>query len=391
MDTAEDEGRRSADPDDPLSLVYVGSAENDFEHAGRVFALPPSSRVRFGRGEAFAVAAEAGGLTASVPLPWASGAHCELQARATPEGPRLWLRDLGSRNGTLLEGRRVEGEVPLALGRVFEVGRSFWTVRVQRTGGLSETSALFAVVAPPLRHVGSVLERVARSELPVLVIGETGTGKESIARAIHERSGRAGAFVVVGVSAFGPERMEAELGAGSRFAPGAARRGRGGTMYLADVGQLDGRAQVALLAALERLPAGEQGVRVVAGADRELRRSAGKGGHFRAELYSRLAGFEVRLPTLRESPEDIGLMVRQLGHMGDRARLRLSTPALRHLLGHSWPFNREQLLACLTTASMLPSTDGFIGEDVVRDALLGAHRSNLSLTDSEPPSGPLHH
>jgi transcriptional regulator of acetoin/glycerol metabolism len=195
----------------------------------------------------------------------------------------------------------------------------------------------------------------------------------------------------VSVAAFGSDRIEQEVGQGSRRVPGAARRGRGGTVYLADVGELDARGQAALLAVLERLSTDDdRGVRTIAGSDGELRRLAEQ-GHFRAELYSRLAGFEIRLPTLRACPEDIGLLVRQLGRDNERARLRLSTPALRHLLGHPWPFNREQLHACLTAASMLPSMDAVVGLDAVRDALRGARQSNVSNDEGESPSGPLPH
>jgi hypothetical protein len=390
MDTAEDEARRSSSSDEPLALIYIGSAENDFEGVGRTFPLPAAPiRVRFGRGDALDVRARGSDLAATIPLAWASGAHCELEVRATSHGTtQLWLHDLGSRNGTLLGGRRVEGEALLELGGVFEVGRSFWAVRQQSSCGAAVDEG--AKVMPPCRHVGPALEKVARSDLPVLIVGQTGTGKESIAHAIHERSGRSGAFVHVGVSAFRADQLDEELGQGSRRSPGAARRGRGGTVYLADVGGLDARSQAALLAVLERMPAGGQGVRVVAGSDRELRKSAGQ-GQFRAELYSRLAGFEIRLPSLRECPEDIGLLVRQLGCDGERPRIRLSTPALRYLLGHPWPFNREQLHACLETASMLPSMETAIGEQVVRDALRGARRTSLSSDDGAPLEKPIKH
>jgi pSer/pThr/pTyr-binding forkhead associated (FHA) protein len=386
--TAEDEGSRTPDASHPLTLVYLGSAENDFEGAGRAFMLAPTTKLlRFGRGESLGARASDSRLTVTVPLAWASSAHCELDVRGEDDVVQFVLRDLDSRNGTLVQGRRIVGEVPLRIGQVFEVGRSFWALRLGLSGD-DAGGGEGGHVLPPLRHAGPGLDKVARSDVPVLVMGETGTGKEAIARAVHGRSGRTGAFVHLGVSGFDAGQIEEELGQGSRRAPGAARRGRGGTVYLVDVGHLDDRAQTSLLAALERLSSGDSGVRVASGSDQDLRRLVSE-GRFRAALYSRLAGFEVRLPALRNRLEDIGLLVRQVGRDGERARLRLSTPALRCMLAHAWPFNREQLHACLTTASMLFSGDTIIGEDAIRDALLSS--SGEASHGGQPEPGPLRH
>jgi pSer/pThr/pTyr-binding forkhead associated (FHA) protein len=389
VDTVEEQGRRSPDPSRPLALVHIGSAENDFADAGRMFVLPSlPARVRFGRGDAFGARSSDSGMKVSVPSAWASGAHCELHVRVVAGTVELVLRDLGSRNGTLVDGRRIDGETPLGLDQPFEVGRSFWTLRMAPSGepGREDDDAF---VVPPLRHVPAGLGKVARTEVSVLVMGETGTGKERIARVVHERSGRTGPFVHLGVSGFDARRLEEELGEGSRRSPGIARRGRAGTLFLADVGRLDARAQVSVLAALERLPGGEGGIRVVSGSDVELRDLVAR-RRFRPELYSRLAGFEVRLPPLRDRLEDIALLVRQIGHDGDLPRFRLTTPAFRHLLGHGWPFNREQLHACLVTASMLPSGETTIGEEAIRDALR-SRRTNVSSADSPPDPRRLPH
>lgn len=391
VDTTEDDGRRGAEAAQPLALVYVGSAENDFDEAGRVFPLPaPARLVRFGRGTSLESRGDGQRVDLKVPLPWASGAHCELTIHPANEDVCFRLRDLDSRNGTLVGNHRIEGTAELELGQVFEVGRSFWMLRAFHAGD-EVVDEEHAAVVPPLRHVRSVLRKVARSEVPMLVIGETGVGKEGIARAVHERSGRSGVFVHVSVSALSPDRIERELGQGTRRVPGVARRARAGTLYLADVGKLDGGGQAALLSALKRLPVeGEQGIRIVAGTDRDLRDLAGR-NRFRPELYSRLAGFEVRLPPLRQRPEDIGLLVRQLCDDESRPALRLSTPALRYALGYDWPYNREQLRGALTAAAVLRSTDEVIEAQVLRDVIRGSRGTSLSIEPSRSTSGPVRH
>jgi DNA-binding NtrC family response regulator len=161
----------------------------------------------------------------------------------------------------------------------------------------------------------------------VLVTGETGTGKELVAKALHDKGPRArGPFVVVDCGALSPQLVESELfghergaftGAVARHV-GALERAHGGTVFLDEIGELPGPAQAALLGALERKRVRRVGgsaeialdVRIVAATHRDLRAEVNR-GTFRADLYYRIAGAHLSLPPLRERPEDIPLLVRR--------------------------------------------------------------------------------
>lgn len=206
------------------------------------------------------------------------------------------------------------------------------------------------------------VERIARSEATVLVMGETGTGKELIARHIHSISGRRGPFVAVNCGAFSESLIDAELfghESGAFTGASQARAGwfeaaNGGTLFLDEIGDLPMALQVKLLRVLQERQVVRLGsrkaipldVRLVAATNIDLARAV-EAQHFRADLYYRLSVAAVRLPPLRERPADIVPLARHFISVY-RSRLHLDDVALtegaqRVLLHYGWPGNIREL------------------------------------------------
>ena len=224
-----------------------------------------------------------------------------------------------------------------------------------------------------LKDVIDRVELVAKSDAPVLIFGETGTGKELIARAIHARSGRSqGPVLRVNCGAIPPELIDSELFGHERGAftgavesrKGWFERADGGTLFLDEIGELPGAAQVRLLRILqdgwlERV-GGEQpvhvDVRIVAATHRDLAEMVAR-GEFRADLWYRIAVFPLVLPPLRERQEDIGELA---AHFARRAATRFGLPEilptpddLRLLADYSWPGNVRELASVIDRAAIL--------------------------------------
>ncbi len=214
-----------------------------------------------------------------------------------------------------------------------------------------------------LAAVRRAIEQVAATDATVLVLGETGTGKELVARALHEQSRRArGAFVPVNGAALVPALVASELfGHEPGAFTGAVKRRVGrfeqahnGTLFLDEVGDLAADVQVALLRVLqegivERLGGGDAipvSVRLVAATNRDLAAEV-RAGSFRADLFYRLNVFPITLPPLRERKTDIpALAAHFLAHFAERHRrptTTISARALRTLDAHDWPGNVREL------------------------------------------------
>jgi hydrogenase-4 transcriptional activator len=224
-----------------------------------------------------------------------------------------------------------------------------------------------------LKHVMERVEQVAPTDAPVLVLGETGSGKEVIARAVHSRSRRAnGPVVRVNCGAIAPELVDSELFGHERGAfTGAAgtrkgwfERADGGTLFLDEIGELPRAAQVRLLrvlqdGALERVGGQDTirvDVRIVAATHRELETMV-REGTFREDLWYRLSVFPIRLPALRDRTEDIPALA---AHFVERAGKRLGGPGLAPtssdielLRGYWWPGNVRELAAVIERATIL--------------------------------------
>jgi transcriptional regulator with PAS, ATPase and Fis domain len=259
--------------------------------------------------------------------PTASRFHCELRV----DGRGVRIRDLDSKNGTVVDGTRVvEGYV--RDGSVLILGTTWIRVELGPPPAAAATGPTrfgrLLGAAPGMRAAFAALERAAASDATVLLEGETGTGKEEAAAALHAASRRAdGPFVVVDCGALPRELLLSELFGHEKGAFTGASEGRtgafaeaaGGTIFLDEIGELPLDLQPQLLRALERREIRRLGtnryqavdVRVIAATNRDLR-SEVNAERFRADLYYRLAVVTVRIPALRERPGDLPALARAL-------------------------------------------------------------------------------
>jgi transcriptional regulator with PAS, ATPase and Fis domain len=322
--------------------------------------------VLLGRGETRGV--ERGGAEAGLVLEFDDGWVSSRHARLACRGGRWQVEDLGSKNGTIVNGERVERAV-LDDGDVIEVGRAFLVFRrsVAEAGppdfdaeGARWPSPRLMTMSPTIAADFARVAGAAPAKVPVLVSGETGTGKELIARALHELSGRSGAFVAVNCAALPDALVEAELFGHKKGAfsgasddrPGLLRAADRGTLLFDEVAELSARAQAALLRALQEREVRPVGavaatpvdVRIVAATHRDLDEAVERGA-FRADLLARFDGLRVTLPPLRERREDLGLVVRALleRHAPGRLDLRLSMASARALFLAPWAKNVREL------------------------------------------------
>jgi hypothetical protein len=339
-------------------LIGIGSPEDNFGTSGRIYEIVGGQTVRFGRDDAAEtvhLVEDGKRLEVGIPFGWVSGRHAELEVFSESFGLRFVMRDLGSRNGTLVNGQRIVGPVKLRPGDVFEVGRSFWTVREvrlrrPRPGKATELDPT-GTCNPHLHHIHRTLHRLAKSSIPILLRGETGTGKEYLARAIHRVSGRNGPFVTANLGAMSEDRVESLL-FGDSDRPGLFEKANDGTLLLDDLGELRPGVQNKLRSALAEGRATRVGeetvrafdVRLIASTLQDLAQMV-EAGKFRPDLYSRLAGFVAELPPLRARREDLGLLCRSyVSELQQEGRpTRLTSNAFRRILSRAWPFNVRQL------------------------------------------------
>jgi DNA-binding NtrC family response regulator len=315
--------------------------------------------------------------------------HCEVCL--LPEG--YLLRDLGSTNGTLVAGLRAR-EVFLHDGVQLEVGATRLAFRAlgdEAEIPLSPDDRFADLVggSPAMRRVFAVLQKLGPRDVTVLVTGESGTGKELVAQALHRTSPRAaGPFVVVDCGAMPATLMENEIFGHERGAftgadrarAGAFERADGGTLFLDEIGELPLELQPKLLRVLETRQVARLGgaapravdVRIVAATNRDLRSEVNRGG-FRGDLFYRLSVVEVRLPALRERPEDVPLLVRHFldaaaARTASAGRYELAPRTLTKLARHRWPGNVRELRNFVERAVSL--ADGAGG--VIDGTLAGA-------------------
>ncbi|HZS38734.1 MAG TPA: sigma 54-interacting transcriptional regulator [Polyangia bacterium] len=311
--------------------------------------------------------------------PIVSRQHLELQI--TEHG--VLVKDLQSTNGSFFGGARFS-EVTVGAGAVITIGSS--ELRIASTGDQhalppSAADHFGALLGSSLRmrEVFSILERVAPTEAVVLIEGETGTGKELCAEALHAASPRArGPFVIVDLAGVSRSLIESELfghvrGAftgADRDRDGAFAQAHGGTIFIDEVGELELEAQPRLLRALEQRkvkPVGAAGwrdvdVRVLAATNRDLREEV-KAGRFRDDLYHRLAVVKVTLPPLRERKEDVATLVSAF-LAGRDIEVPDETQAL--LSEYDWPGNVRELKNVIERGVSLMGA-----ERVLRPSLLG--------------------
>ena len=313
--------------------------------------------------------------------PEVSAVHCEL--RAVNEG--VLVRDLGSTNGTLVGALRLQ-EAIITTKTEIVVGQSRLTIEPSTKHkvdvGYTDRFGELVGSSPKMRRVFGVLEKIARTPLSVLILGETGTGKEVVARSVHASSERkAGPFVVVDCGSIPSSLAESLLfghekgaftGATERK-KGALAEADGGTLFLDELGELPLELQPKLLRAVAERQVKRVGsstfepidVRILAATRRDLATEM-NAGRFRSDLYFRIAQVRVELTPLRERLDDLPMLVEDICKRAGRANA--SGIVLdwidRRLGSYDWPGNVRELVNVAQVAATLADTP-----DVIDDVL----------------------
>jgi DNA-binding NtrC family response regulator len=354
-------GSKGHDDDDPATLPVDVAEPARVEFAlaimhgpkrGTTFTIDGTqpSRVLVGKSPACSLSLED---------PHVSRRHAAIDL----EGSSLRITDLGSSNGTFVNGVRVLDAL-LVGGEVIRVGTTDLRVDLRTRAapaGLPAATRFGRVFgsSPAMRRLYATCERLAAATVPVIIEGETGTGKEVLAESLHESGPRAaGPFIVFDCTAVSPTLVESELFGHERGAftgATAARRGvfelaHGGTLLIDEIGDLEPSMQPKLLRAVERAEirrvGGERPIRVdvrlLAATRRNLDQEV-QAGRFRDDLFHRLAVARIELPPLRERRGDVAflarLFVEQMG--GDPASL--PPRLLAAWLSDPWPGNLREL------------------------------------------------
>jgi transcriptional regulator with GAF, ATPase, and Fis domain len=299
--------------------------------------------------------------------PFVSPHHAEL--RLSESGGGYSVADLDSRNGVFLNGVRV-ASAPLPSQGTLRLGRS--VLSWSEPGGETEVLEEGWIVADPsMKAVVDSLKRVARSSLPVLLLGETGTGKDVLARMLHQwGASGSGPYIPVNGALTGGSLAESELFGHKRGAftgsestrLGALRSAHGGTLFLDEVADVPSCTQVKLLRALETGEVKALGsdraeraeFRLISATSRDMDKKVAEGA-FRLDLYYRIAGFVVHVPPLRERPLDVLAIARRFA--GDRG-LDLDKEAEGRLLSYRWPGNVRELRSCMERAAVCARAEG---------------------------------
>ncbi|MFT3712818.1 MAG: sigma 54-interacting transcriptional regulator [Archangium sp.] len=282
--------------------------------------------------------------------------------KITLEPERAQLEDLGSRNGTFVQGRRVQS-VPLNGGEIIRAGTAVLCFERQLLPHGSQFPPETETLPGPslkLARVRGEIALVAKEKLPVLVLGETGVGKELVAESIHRASALSGPFLPVNCGAITTALAESEFfghepGAFTgavKKTPGLFQAAHRGTLFLDEVAELPLEVQAKLLRALSRgevRPVGgttteQVDVRVIAATHRDLAAEVAA-GRFREDLLARLAWWTIRVPPLRERAHDTLALARRF--LGAQT---LSADAAEALALHPWPQNVRELQAVLHVA-----------------------------------------
>lgn len=330
---------------------------------GERFELEGRSRITVGRGYGNDVTLTDGSV---------SNSHLEL--RLNEQG--VTIRELGSSNGTWVGKVQILGEARLRDGAEFYVGDC--KLRLASVGMVDvavsrrTTFGSLRGASPEMRELFAQLVRLAQAPLSVLILGETGTGKELVARALHSESSRASKpFVVLDCGSIPSELAEATImgyrkGAFTgavRDTPGCFEDADGGVLFLDELGELSPELQPKLLRVLDRQEVQRIGetrprkidVRVLAATNRDLRKMVAT-EKFRLDLYHRLAQVTLSIPPLRERPEDIGLLARtfleQFSKQTER-EMRFSDDALPWLKERFWEGNVRELKMLVQSAAYL--------------------------------------
>jgi DNA-binding NtrC family response regulator len=361
-----------------LSQVLHVTATQSCARPGRARPLRASLRIVYPESLAHSIALEApdvvlGRLQAAgiQPLPHPTVSRRHLRVEWSPGAGAHLIFDLGSHNGCRLNGRQLAADTAaeLAHGDAIQLGDVLAIYEIEPVEP-SEEGAVSMDALPgtsvAMQRLRRTVARAGRDRSPVLLVGETGTGKEQIARELHRLSGRDGALLSVNCAALSRELVESQLFGHTRGAftgaladhPGLFRAARGGTVFLDEIGDLPLDLQPKLLRALQEgevLPVGATraqsvDVRVIAATNRDLTTSV-EAGLFRRDLYARLALWEIAVPALRDRRPDVlswidRLHRRWLDERPDQLptpRIEFSPAAAEQVLLADWPENLRGL------------------------------------------------
>ena len=331
--------------------------------------------------------------------------HCVLEHL----NGRIAVRDLGSRNGTYLGGGRVQ-EAWCVEGASLTIGRATLVCGSVEEGTCADDEDDFRPLpnivgkSPVMREIARQVRRQASKTQPVLISGESGTGKDLVARALHLESARASLpFVPVNMGGVSRELVESELFGHERGAftgavarrPGAFADAEGGTLFLDEIGDLPLDVQPKLLRALdgyEVRPIGGTGagrkpnVRVVAATHVNLKERV-RAGTFREDLFYRLEVIVIEVPPLRARKGDIGAIAKAMMR-GERAPefggRELTTDALARLGQHDWPGNVRQLKSVLLRAADAATDPELIDAKVIDRVLRNESGAKPPMSFSPP-------
>jgi DNA-binding NtrC family response regulator len=367
-----------------------------------IFPLPETGLVNIGRGEDCEV---------RIQDALVSRRHAIL--RLNP----LTIEDAGSANGTKLGTERLSAgaAVPIHAGQAISVGRSLLIVRRATTSADAETNGAssrgefdtnIVVCDPAMKKIYSTVERLAQGQINVLILGETGVGKEVIAEAIHRASPRRDLPLLrLNCASLSEALLESELFGHERGAftgasatkPGLIELADRGTVFLDEVGELSRTLQAKLLRLIETRETMRIGglkpravdVRFLFATNRDLEADV-SAGRFRADLYFRLKGAVVEVPPLRERRSEIlplaeACVARAAAQMQFEVVPRLSGDAQTRLLAHSWPGNVRELRNAIERAVLLCNAALIDAEDLALDTLASPERV---LNDAAPTELP---
>lgn len=318
-----------------------------------------------------------------------SGVHALIEV--SHSDPVVKIADWRSKNGTWLGDHRLSEPKtwhPVEDGDLVRIGETFFLLRFELSQTPDAEISAIVGISPAIRELRAGIARMAAHAAPVLLSGETGTGKEAVARALHALSRRSGAFVPLNTAAIPTNLAESEFfghaqGAftGARTRQGSFKSADRGTVFLDEIGDMPIELQSKLLRVLEDGVVTSVGsdrsthvdVRVIAATNKDLRRSVEK-ETFREDLLARLAHFQLKLPTLRARREDILLLLRAVK---PQTSVPLTPDLVQDLLLYDWPWNVRELVAIKERLLI----EGY--SEPLREEL---KRGSISVTDEQVPA-----
>lgn len=401
-------------------LVLVFEANRPLQSA-TYYDLRGIHTIRVGRGRGRAAERGNGILSIKVPDRWMSSRHAELHQLIG----QWQLTDSGSRNGSLIDGQRVAIH-QLRASDIIELGHTIFVLQRDCPPVLDDPDTTLSgeltdgwqgefgpddpalgglrTLHPGLQGELAHAARLAKTPISFLIQGQSGTGKEVMARSLHALSGRTGPFVGVNTAALPEALVESELFGHKKGAfsgaisdsPGLIRSADGGTLFLDEIGDLPLPAQAVLLRVLQERevrPVGDTraipvDIRLICATHKDLEERVER-GEFRQDLYARIAGSVLTLPALRERRVDLGILIAALlPKVAKNARsLTFSMDAVRALFRHDWPMNIRELENCLLKAAALAGTGRVERSHLPRELGQYARASSGSPVADAPRSG----